>query len=112
MAYTRRVFLGALNPGDLDFFKNSLTACATVGSVGIYFYERTVNQWLPRLIVLTADVWSDDVGSVDDFCDNLLERVAGHAADRLKVLSTCDSYRGRVRDWCAGANQASAAANW
>lgn len=33
MAYTRRVFLGALNPKDLDFFKDSLIACAAVGGI-------------------------------------------------------------------------------
>src|SRR6185369_12460145 len=111
-AYTRRIPLGPVFQGDLDYLKSQLTLSAEVASVGVYFHEWQNPGWGNPPVNVWVDVWSENRGSVDDYCDYLLRRINCQGTGHSNVFASAFDYRQRVRNWCDGVNHFFAARGW
>lgn len=94
---TRTVNLGFVLRDGLGHLEESLRKTASRACVSIYFHE-TPEEGTPRVAVV-VDVWSENAGSVTDYCDFYLQQFAGRAYDFSLLEQAFTSYIQRLLAW-------------
>ena len=79
-----------------DFLRKEIVRCATVGNVVTNI--NIVDQHGSRVSLL-VEVYADNQGSVDDFCESLLRRIASEDRGDSHVVLIADTYVQRVEAW-------------
>lgn len=120
MVYTRNVLIPRLISSESEFLKAKVVDAANVGRVGVHFHdnnkkviregERTrgligsPSQSEVYSLDVIVDVWSDNEGSVDDFCV-YLKTIAQDPADTARMRRCTRDYENRVNKWCKAQNE-------
>lgn len=96
---TRYMKLGFVVNEGLDYLKDQLRRTTSKAGVSMYVHE-TAESGTPRVGVV-VDVWGENEGSVDDYCDFYLQQFAGRAYDFSLLNEAFVTYSQRLRAWYA-----------
>ncbi len=99
---TKTVNLGLVLQAAMSLVKPCLAKCAEKASVNICFHERLLTE-TPQ-VELTVDVWSENEGSVADYCSFYLAQLVNHAFDFNHVQTISTEYRQRIANWLKSQN--------
>jgi hypothetical protein len=96
---TRYIKLGFVINEGLDYLKEQLRLTSRKAGVSVYVHE-TPESGTPRVDVV-VDVWGENEGSVDDYCDFYLQQFAGRAYDFSLLNEAFVKYSQRLCAWYA-----------
>jgi len=83
-----------------NFIQAEILRCAAAGNVNVAIeIVRRDYVWLDIVVEVSAD----NAGSVADFCESLLSRIAAEDKGDSHVLLLANTYVKRVQDWNGGA---------
>ena len=96
MAHTLKRYIEGISKADYKYFWDQVHQQADYAKVGIYIHEfpqeKTMN--------VQVDVWSDNPGSVDDYTQSLLDRIAANPTHH-GIFEAVDFYTTRLRNYYA-----------